>query len=942
MSDQNDESGLFSNVCDYCDLTTLPSPLLANSVMHLNIRSLQGKVSELEIFLKMCSYPRILLLSETWLNDKYMLPHIPNYTFISSPRTSGKGGGVGIYLHNSVQYSITDKSCNHKLLYNIDYILIDLMQFNLALCCLYCPPKTEVTDVIKVISLLKLKSNCKRPFIAAGDFNINLLEESNNFNADFVNDLLSYSLHPVITLPTRVTDSSATLIDNFLCDFSLLPMQACVIRYDISDHYPIALYLNDNELNQKCNTTTIRALSAKNKTEFSRRLSTIDWNHLYSINDVNKAYGYFAKKLKRIYNKSFPHLTINKHNQNAPWITAGILKSIKRKNKLYHLSKRNSDHKLLYITYKNRLCKIIREAKIQYHRNLLLTYKNRSRKMWMHLNSLIKTKEKAEIPLSPNTLNDFFSSVYKQAPSLRDNTPFTMPNKSFVSDAFFLRPLTNDEVLNAMTCLSNSQAVGSDGFNLLVLKENFSFISKQLTYIFNLSFSSGVFPSLLKNAIVTPVFKAGSSTEPGNYRPISILTTFSKLLEKLFYIRLISFINSHNILNPHQFGFRANYSTNLAIAHVLSNIISIVNHKNRAVIALLDLKKAFDLINHKLLLKKLYHYGIRGLPLNWLASYLSSRSQKTKVNNKLSDKNLISAGVPQGSILGPLLFILFVNDVFQLSSIHIDIYLYADDTVIIFRGDDEAMLQSRVDAFFIKYCDWCNYNCIVLNPAKSNFLSFNCNNIHIIINDEMLMNATIAKYLGIYIDNNLLWSYHVNYFYKLCCQRIGMFKKVLPYLPHYVVLLYYNAFIVSSFSYATMFWFNNNRSGRYKLVNKINNLISTLALSSNLDVKTFCINLGVCNVNDVYTLQCLSLMHDICYNVIDLPHFEFAMNSVVHSHDTRAANNVHINTVNSLDQRNFMYHCLLFWNNYSSKYRTSCKKAFLSTCKKLLIESNFA
>jgi len=263
-----------------------------------------------------------------------------------------------------------------------------------------------------------------------------------------------------------------------------------------------------------------------------------------------------------------------------------------------------------------------------------------------------------------------------------------------------------------------------------------------------------VFPRLLKNAIITPVYKSGSNDDPGNYRSISILTTFCKILEKLFYNRLISFINTHNILNPRQFGFRANHSTSLAISHVLSNVISNINHKKHSVLTLHDLKKAFDLINHKLLLKKLNHYGVRGLPLNWLDSYLSGRYQKTKVNNTLSENRLISAGVPQGSILGPLLFIIFINDVFQLTSLSADIYLYADDTVIIFSADDETKLQSIIDDFFIKYYKWCNCNCIILNPAKSNYLTFNCDmNIHVSINGEMLMKTNVAKYLGIYIDS---------------------------------------------------------------------------------------------------------------------------------------------------------------------------------------------
>jgi retron-type reverse transcriptase len=210
------------------------------------------------------------------------------------------------------------------------------------------------------------------------------------------------------------------------------------------------------------------------------------------------------------------------------------------------------------------------------------------------------------------------------------------------------------------------------------------------------------------------------------------------VFEKLFYNRLISFINNHNILHPHQFGFRANHSISLALAHVLSSIIDKINSKKRVVLALLDLKKAFDLVNHNLLLKKLCHYGIRGIPLKWLTSYLTNRYQSTKVNGNYSDYKEISAGVPQGSILGPLLFILFVNDVFQFNSIHVELYLYADDTAIIFHAENNELLQNIINNFFSLYCEWCDVNCIVLNPSKSNYLSFNNSSVSVIVNGQSL------------------------------------------------------------------------------------------------------------------------------------------------------------------------------------------------------------
>jgi hypothetical protein len=486
--------------------------------------------------------------------------------------------------------------------------------------------------------------------------------------------------------------------------------------------------------------------------------------------------------------------------------------------------------------------------------------------------------------------------------------------------------------------MSNSHAVGDDGLNPLLIKQNIDPLAVPLAYIFNLSFSSGIFPKLLKSAIVTPIYKSGVMTEPGNYRPISILTFFSKLLEKLYFNRLTSFVNAHNVLHPHQFGFRANYSTSLALAHVVSSLLTKVKSTKSTVLCLLDLKKAFDLVNHNLLLTKLSKYGIRGLPLQWLGSYLDNRSQRTRVNNILSDARPISAGVPQGSILGPLLFILFINDVFQFNSINAEIYLYADDTAIIFSADSDIMLQVVIDNFFKNYCLWCDNNCIILNPSKSNFMSFNNVNVALSVNNHLLTKLDAVKYLGVYLDNKLSWNHHVDYVLKMCCQRIGMFKKIMSYLPKFVIVMYYNAFIKSCFSYGALFWYNNDRSGRCKLDRKIENLISFLAKYSRCNVTDFIRNNHIVTVDKAYKMSCISFMFDLCNNRLpsQLAYFPLVVNNVLHEHNTRTAINIHINSVSAVDRRNFIYHCILLWNNCHIEKHLS-KRAFLCAYKTELL-----
>ena len=210
-----------------------------------------------------------------------------------------------------------------------------------------------------------------------------------------------------------------------------------------------------------------------------------------------------------------------------------------------------------------------------------------------------------------------------------------------------------------------------------------------------------MFPNLLKNAVVVPLHKNGKRDDPNNHRPISKLTTFSKVFEKLFYSRFIAFINRNNILQTNQFGFRTGKSTSLALTQVISSLLTKCNAKKKVILALLDLKKAFDFINHDLLLTKLKHYGIRGTPLQWISAYLTDRTQKCKINGALSDKQPIFAAVPQGSFLGPIVFILIINDVFQFNSAHIELYIYADDTTIIFTAANDTELLAIINEFLL-------------------------------------------------------------------------------------------------------------------------------------------------------------------------------------------------------------------------------------------------
>jgi hypothetical protein len=286
----------------------------------------------------------------------------------------------------------------------------------------------------------------------------------------------SLSLHPVILLPTSVTDTSSTLIDNFLCDFSLLPILFYV------DHFMIALKINICSSNGKF---VKRNFSLINKSTFTTKLYAANWELLYTIDDTDKAFNYFLRKLKRIYNKSFPFKVFSVQRNKSPWLPLAISKSIRYKNTLFRNMGSNIVLQREYRNYRNQLTKITRAAKYNYNKNLLFTFKNNSFKLWSHLNSLITFTKTKSVSLEPNDLNDIFTSVFRQAPPYNAADQFTVSEHSFVYHSMFLFPVTANEIIITLDnrWLSYSNSIGTDGLSPQIIETNAPFLAHQLVHV---------------------------------------------------------------------------------------------------------------------------------------------------------------------------------------------------------------------------------------------------------------------------------------------------------------------------------------------------------------------------------------------------------------------------------------------------------------------------
>ena len=390
------------------------------------------------------------------------------------------------------------------------------------------------------------------------------------------------------------------------------------------------------------------------------------------------------------------------------WITRGIKRSSNCKNRLYKkwLSTKSSVDEKKYKDYLRIFKKVTHAAQVAYYRELFDTRTNTIKQLWTNLNkisslSAVKTKtiinklshngtDFTEPRDICNTINDYFCSIGENlADSLKPcgQLDFKRYCLDSVKDSMYCNPVTPDEIVKIINSFPNNKSPGTDNINSKILKEISDITATPLMYIFNLSFSSGTVPNLLKIAKVIPAYKKGERNLPGNYRPISLLSIFDKIMEKLMYRRLINFLDKNETLYKYQFGFRKNYSTIQAVLEVVDSIYQHWDDNEIIVGIYLDLQKAFDTVNHSILLQKLHHYGIRGTILEWFTSYLYQRKQFTVLQDNYSELKTVRIGVPQGSVLGPLLFLIYVNDI-QYAVPNADVKLFADDTNLFLHNND--------------------------------------------------------------------------------------------------------------------------------------------------------------------------------------------------------------------------------------------------------------
>ena len=664
-----------------------------------------------------------------------------------------------------------------------------------------------------------------------------------------------------------------------------------------------------------------RIFSSHNYEIFNNKLSLYNWNTEFSLcSNVDACYNKFNSIIATLFEECFPLQKISRRAaKDKVWISKSLKISCKKKSTLYKawLHSKNAVDRKKYLAYCKILSKLIKKAKSDYYCNLFDSKVHSAKVLCANLNNVISVKKGKdrtngiqEILIDNKTITDlsqiceefnkYFTNIGKtldrQLPATQCNfAQFMGPPQQ---NSIFVQPVTSMELISLIDELKCDKSSNDQFINAKLLKACKNNICLPLMLIYNMSLSTGVVPDSLKVAKVIPLYKKGDNRIVSNYRPISLLSVFNKLLEKIVYKRVYNFFQTNSIFYKNQFGFRSNFSTTLAVMDVVDYCYENLDKGNIVLGLFIDLQKAFDTVNHHILLQKLYHYGIRGMLWNWFQSYLSNRKQFTCIGSVKSTESNVEIGVPQGSCLGPLLFLIYMNDIGHLSE---TIKLFADDTNLFISSKNIKNIENDANALLSKMQDWFLANRLSINIDKTCYSLFSsrnkCINVNLKFGGITLKRVSTCKYLGIFIDEKLTWKEHINFLYSKLVKFTAIFYKIRDILPAKCLRQLYFSFVYPHLLFGVEIYANCANS-TINCLNVLNNKIIRILLSVNrlTHVPILYKRLNVLPIAQLHHFNILLFVHKFVYDRQHLPeifHLYFNEASCVHSYSTRNKHNFH-------------------------------------------------
>ena len=941
------------------------------SLIHINLQSSTKNYASLKAHLSNLKQKfDIIAISEAGVNNANLVRNtFANYKFYhQNPLNKTTKGGVAVFVKDDKFTSVLERNDLKLDIPEMEDIWLQVD--NIIISVLYRHPKSKEEILIsKLEGNLETMVQEKKMSIICGDLNINLLNINSPDVKAYADTLISHNFIPTITLPTRITDQSLTLIDHIILYRPVNQMKTNStsgnLFFDVSDHLPNFILMKDTPNYQRKERPYKRIFSERNINKFQHYLERTTWENVLQKQEVNEIYSEFTRVLSKTYNESFPLVKQSRRSfKDKIWITPAIKVSIRQKNRLYkkYLSSSNPATESSYKKYKNKLTEVIKKAKVTYYKEKLNKEKAKVNEIWQVYSELMgskKQKDKTQIPklhINDRTLTDkqeisnAFNSYFATIGEKLANKSCSTTNLNYSKylrrqhvDTMFLAPTTEEEVFKLIKSLNSNKAAGLDGFHARTIKLTTPYVIKPLTHILNQSINQAIVPDEMRISKVIPIYKKGERSLPGNYRPISLLSIFEKILEKLIYKRLHSFLTQHNILYDYQFGFRSNHSTTHAVIEIVDNIREELDKHKHILGLYLDLSKAFDCVNHSILLEKLTHYGIRGHANQWFKSYLNNRKQKTLINGKLSDSRTVNTGVPQGSVLGPTLFLIYINDIAEC--LHEGkVRLFADDTNLFLSDKSLVNLQLNANISLHKLQTWFNNNKLTLNTDKTCFTVFsnskNRPKIELILNNQPIEEVPVSKYLGIHLDEKLNWKNHVSKITSKLNQLTAAFYNLSDYIDKDNINQIYYAYVFPHIKYGIELYGACDLSVMKPLQAAQNKILKILYKKPRrFPTDQLHSELKILKCEDVYKLFIGAFVHQQQHNLLpSIFSNYFILNSTNRNIRTRNNNNLFLPRYNlKSTQKSVKYSGVKIWNSIPTEIRSCNSSKFKTEYKNSLI-----